>query len=214
MTKLYERGFPCFSLATANTVTVTATNSIGTSVASTASSSVTPVTTPAVGDFYQGGVVFYIFESTDTGYVAGETHGLIAAVQDQSSGILWHNGNLVETSASATAIGTGADNTTTIISVQGATETSYAAGLARAYNGGGYTDWFLPSKDELSEMQTNKATINTTASQNSGSDFSTNFYWSSTEHNDQYAWEMSIISGSAAYYEKASYNGVRAVRAF
>ena len=32
MTKLYERGFPCFSLATANTVTVTATNNNSTPV--------------------------------------------------------------------------------------------------------------------------------------------------------------------------------------
>ena len=170
--------------------------------------------TPAVGDFYQGGVVFYLFEDGDTGYVGGETHGLIAAVQDQSSGILWHNGNLVETSASATAIGTGAANTNAIIAVQGATEIDYAAGLARDYNGGGYTDWFLPSKEELSEMQTNKATINTTASENSGSDFGVRFYWSSTEENNQYAWEMSIDSGSVVWYDKGSSNGVRAVRAF
>jgi len=170
--------------------------------------------TPAVGDFYQGGVVFYLFEDGDTGYVGGETHGLIAAVQDQSSGIRWHNGNLVETSASATAIGTGAANTNAIIAVQGATEIDYAAGLARAYNGGGYTDWFLPSKEELSEMQTNKATINTTASENSGSDFGVRFYWSSTEENNQYAWEMSIDSGSVVWYDKGSSNGVRAVRAF
>ena len=34
----------------------------------------------SVGDFLQGGVVFYIFVDGDTGYVAGETHGLIAAV--------------------------------------------------------------------------------------------------------------------------------------
>jgi hypothetical protein len=45
-----------------------------------------------VGDLYQGGVVFYILEEGDTDYVAGETHGLIAAVADQSSGIRWFNG--------------------------------------------------------------------------------------------------------------------------
>ena len=34
-----------------------------------------------VGDFYGGGVVFYIFESGDTGYVEGETHGLVCAIR-------------------------------------------------------------------------------------------------------------------------------------
>ena len=110
----------------------------------------------SVGDFLQGGVVFYIFVDGDTGYVAGETHGLIAAVQDQSSGIRWYNGINVTTGATGTAIGTGSANTDAIINVQGPTETSYAAGLARAYTGGGHIDWFLPSKDELNKMYLNK----------------------------------------------------------
>ena len=69
------------------------------------------------GDFYGGGVVFYIFVDGDTGYVLGETHGLIAAVEDQSSAQRWYNGSYVTTGATATAIGTGAASTTTIIAV-------------------------------------------------------------------------------------------------
>ena len=111
---------------------------------------------PVIGDSYQGGVVFYIFEDGETGYIAGETHGLIAAVADQSSIIRWYNGSYVTTGATGTAIGTGSANTDAIILAQGATETSYAAGLARAYTGGGYTDWFLPSKDELNLMYLKK----------------------------------------------------------
>ena len=167
-----------------------------------------------VGDFYGGGVVFYIFESGDTGYIAGETHGLIAAVEDQSSGIQWYNGSYVTTGATGTAVGTGADNTTTIISVQGATETSYAAGLARAYTGGGYTDWFLPSKDELNKMYTNRATINTTAAANSGSDFANNYYWSSSEIDNYFAWFQNFNDGAQSYFNKDPTYDVRAVRAF
>ena len=203
--------------ATAYTFTVTATNAIGTSLASAASNSVIPAS-EQVGDFYGGGVVFYIFESGDTGYIAGETHGLIAAVEDQANNILsyirWYNGQNITTGATGTAVGTGADNTTTIISVQGATETSYAAGLARAYTGGGYTDWFLPSKDELNKMYTNRATINTTAASNSGSDFSNWYYWSSTENDGGNAWAQHFLSGYQYGVNKYSTRNVRAVRAF
>ena len=42
-----------------------------------------------VGDFYGGGVVFYLFEEDEASYVVGETHGLITTVEDQSSAIRW-----------------------------------------------------------------------------------------------------------------------------
>ena len=167
-----------------------------------------------VGDFYGGGVVFYIFGSGDTGYIAGETHGLIAAVQDQSSGIRWYNGSIATTGATATTIGTGSANTDAIIASQGATEASYAAGLARAYSGGGYDDWFLPSKDELAQIHTNKATINTTASANGGSNFANAYYWSSTEGDINNAWVQKISFGYQDYFNKGYTGNVRAVRAF
>ena len=199
--------------STAYTFTVTATNAIGTSLASAASNSVIPAP-QQVGDFYQGGVVFYIFESGDTGYIAGETHGLIAAVADQSSGIRWYNGSNTTTGASATTIGTGSANTDAIIAAQGATETSYAAGLARAYSGGGYTDWFLPSKDELNKMYLNRATINTTAASNGGSNFANADYWSSTEVGTHFAWVKYFASVGQSIFYKDYPSYVRAVRAF
>ena len=171
----------------------------------------------SIGDFYQGGVVFHIFVDGETGYVAGEIHGLIAAVQDQSNGIRWYNGSFSATGATGTAIGTGSTNTTSIITEQGATATSYAAGLARAYEGGGYTDWFLPSKDELSQMYLKKTDINTTALANNGSNFSNLFYWSSTEISLSYAWVLGFANDNGNFYQiYKSYDtyDVRAVRAF
>ncbi len=201
------------TIGTAYTFTVTATNDIGTSLASAASNSITP-RQAQVGDFYQGGVVFYILQSGDTGYIAGETHGLIAAVQDQSFVIRWDNGSYVTTEATGTAIGTGSANTTAIISAQGPPVTSYAAGLAGAYTGGGYTDWFLPSKDELNKMYLNRSTINTTAAANSGSDFTNDVYWSSTEYSSSNAWGQYIYLGTQGTTNKNYPGRVRAVRAF
>ena len=197
---------------TGYTFTVTATNTIGTSAASAASSSVVPVSPLQVGDFYQGGVVFHLFVSGETGYVSGETHGLIAAVEDQSSGIQWNNGSSVTTGATATAIGTGSANTDAIIFAQGATETPYAAGLARAYTGGEYTDWFLPSKDELNQIYINKSTLEAVSGFNA---FTTSFYWSSTETDTSFAWRQYFYNGAQDGDNKANTtHSVRAVRAF
>ena len=201
--------------STGYTFTVTATNTIGTSAASAASSSVVPDPLQ-VGDFYQGGVVFHLFEPGETGYVLGETHGLIAAVADQSSGIQWYNGAYV-TTGTGYGVGTGSANTDAIIALQGAPATNYAAGLARAYNGGGYTDWFLPSKDELNKMYQNKSTINSTATANGGSNFSDTQdgeYWSSTEYSSTLAWWNDFFFNVLGIKEKYFTYYVRAVRAF
>ena len=159
-----------------------------------------------VGDFRGGGVVFWVDPSDNR-------HGLIAAIEDHRSGIRWYNGSYTTTGATATTIGTGSANTDAIISAQGATETSYAAGVARAYTGGGFTDWFLPSKDELIQMYTNKATINTTASANGGSDFF-GIYWSSTEIVVNFAWFQDFNDGGQGISRKVNTHFVRAVRAF
>ena len=142
---------------------------------------------------------------------------MIAAVQDQSSGIQWYNDSYVTTGATGTAIGTGSANTDAIISVQGPTETSYAAGLARAYTGGGYTDWFLPSRNEAYQMFINKALINNTAAANSGSDLTEDAeYWSSSEKNNNVtlAYWFEISNGSSGVTSKGTTYNVRAVRAF
>jgi hypothetical protein len=163
-----------------------------------------------IGDFREGGVVFWV-DPTDN------THGLVCAQSDQTPGIQWHNGSNVTTGATGAAIGTGSANTIAIISAQGATETDYAAGLARAYTGGGFTDWFLPSKDELNQMYINKAAINATATANGGVNFTGNFYWSSTENdtNNFSAWAQYFTNGyQYADGKNITVNNMRAVRAF
>ena len=132
-----------------------------------------------VGDTYKGGIIFYIFQSGDIGYVVGETDGLIAAVEDHSSAIQWYNGSNVTIGATASAIGTGSGNTDAIIAAQGDTKTDYTAGVARAYTGGGYPDWFLPSIDELSLMYDNIGQGNSLSLGNVGG-FVDGVYWSST----------------------------------
>jgi hypothetical protein len=136
-----------------------------------------------VGDEYGGGKVFYIFGPSDNGYIKGQTHGLIAATEDQTTdaGVKWFPGKFY--GATGTYIGLGLPNTLGIITsaiVLGTTNmSSFAAGLANSYRGGGYIDWFLPSRDELNLLYQAKDDIG---------GFATNqtpgvspAYWSSTQ---------------------------------
>ena len=164
-----------------------------------------------IGQKYQGGIIAYFLVSGDPGFDANIKHGLIAATEDQSTGIRWYNGTNTTTGATKTAIGSGLSNTNTIITSQGEPKTSYAAGLARAYTGGGYTDWYLPSKDELNVLYLNRIAIG---------GFTVNKYWSSTEVLDNfsvYAWIQGFANGMNGLEGSGPKNFlyyVRAVRAF
>ena len=86
------------------------------------------------------------------------------------------------TGADGEAIGTGYQNTLNIIS-QGNT-TNTAASVCRAYSNNGFTDWFLPSKNELIEIGKNYKII-------TGLDIGAN-YWSSTEKTSDSAWRIKM----------------------
>ncbi len=171
------------------------------------------VTTYSVGDFAQGGVVFYVDETGQ--------HGLACAIEDLDggNGLQWYNGSYTTTSAVGDGIYAGEMNTLLIIANQGATLTNYAAGLCANYsvtqNGVTYGDWYLPSIKELELMYQRETTISATATSNGGSYFIPWDYWSSTEKsNNTYAWAVFFVGGDKYGLGKNGPAGVRAVRAF
>ena len=150
------------------------------------------------------GIVFYI---TD-----GGLHGLEVAQSDQSAS--WIEGGSTQGTANGntgTAIGTGLANSNAIIAQTG--HTGSAAQVCRNYNGGGLTDWFLPSKDELNAIWDNL--VNNGTGSNSGvGGFTDGVYWSSSEYDSLDAWNQGFYHGVQGHNYKGNYVWVRAVRAF
>ena len=154
----------------------------------------------AIGETYQGGIVFYL---------DGNGGGLIAAPSDQSSATWGCDGQSI--GGTSSAVGTGAANTTAIVS--GCSETAIAARICADLTLGEYDDWFLPSKDELNLMYDNIGQGNVLELGNVGN-FSNTYYWSSTEDASNNAWEHDFLYGYQGNLSKTFTFNVRAVRAF
>jgi hypothetical protein len=104
-------------------------------------------------------------------------HGLIAASVDQSKGIQWQSAAKVCTDYSVTM-----DNVT-------------------------YSDWYLPSKDELNLIYKNLKLKGLGG-------FAAGDYWSATEGSNINAWSQSFENGSQNLSTRGGTRGVRAIRAF
>ncbi|HPS58668.1 MAG TPA: hypothetical protein PK514_11240 [Spirochaetota bacterium] len=145
-----------------------------------------------------GGWIFYDKGNTSDGW-----RYLEAASEDQSAGSKWGCKGQ-STGARGTAIGTGKANTAAIIKSCG--EERIAAKVAADYRGGGKSDWFLPSKDELNMMYENL--------HKTGVGGFADYYWSSSEDDDLGAQGQLFSNGYQ--YTNYYYNAdrVRAVRAF
>lgn len=158
----------------------------------------------AIGDFYEGGIIFYL---------DGNGGGLVCAVNDQIDGTRteWGCRGTLINGADGTTIGTGAQNTTDIEA--GCSTTGTAADICANLDLNGYIDWYLPSRDELNEMYTNRIALNAAAVNNGGNEFIF-YYWSSSESSTNYAWRRNFDDGTQNGCAKQLPNRVRAVRAF
>lgn len=158
----------------------------------------------SIGDIYEGGIVFYI----DTTFC----HGLVASLEDiPFLPFQWGCAGTLLPGAMGEEIGTGFQNTMDIIG--NCISPDIPAAACANYNFGGYSDWFLPSKDELNEMLTHIGNLGyPTVSLNISLN---NYYWSSTQQTADWVWVQQV--GSYGQYNDDKIEDsfrVRAIRAF
>jgi hypothetical protein len=153
----------------------------------------------AIGDDYRGGKIFYILQPGDPGYVAGKTHGLIVAPDDESGTIQWKTA-ATDTAGTSTAIGTGYANTYTYMTAVG--HPAAEAVINASY--GGYHDWYLPSRDELNKLYENRAAIGGLAGN----------HWSSSQQSAANAFYQDLTGGAQSDGSKTGDLAVLAVRSF
>jgi hypothetical protein len=153
----------------------------------------------AIGDTYAGGIIFFLDGSG--------CHGLVAKATDESGTYQWSSTSF-NTWAFASGIYGGAQNTKkSIARAVFSGSTCPAASVCDNLTSGGYTDWYLPSKDELDMMYVNLHMQGLGGFGGSG-------HWSSTEGDNGNAWNQVFNPGFQVTNFKDVNAYVRAVRAF
>ncbi|MDA8535703.1 DUF1566 domain-containing protein, partial [Flavobacteriales bacterium] len=197
----------CYAMAHILGDTITACDSIlintnlitnGTYVWS--SSNISNPSVLSIGQYYQGGIVSYID--------INGSNSLISAPFDQANTNTanpWGCDGSVISGADSTAIGTGNQNTIDIMN--GCLTQGIAARICGDLVLNNYSDWHLPSKDELNQLYINRLLIGGFSGNNNSN------YWTSTEQNGNQAWSQEFFNGNQSGSNKnSSAFYVRAVR--
>lgn len=166
-----------------------------------------------IGKLLGGGIVVAEWNE------GGVQKALIASLTNLSSGLQWtvpaQQTNAIGAAAQSSSDGLG--NTNAIIAQAGVLDATYAAGAARLHNGGGYSDWYLPSNWELVLCYNSAAIVNKILGDINGFIYNSLllFYSSSTEFTPggMNSWIMNFGQGGyIASAAKTYFNYVRAVR--
>jgi len=171
-----------------------------------------PVTVPVtalqtnIGKLLGGGIVVAEWDEN------GVKKALIASLTDL--GLLpWSPVINVLIGPTAQSWSDGLGNTNAIIAQTGvAATTAYAAGIAKLYLGGGFTDWYLPAAWELNMCYNSATVVNRILGAN-GFQTNTYNYWSSTEMSNSNAWRVTFREGTGISSFKSSGGGITSVRA-
>jgi len=131
----------------------------------------------------------------------------------------WNNGNMSNnTTTSQTSNTTGEANTNNLITLDsdsgtGGTQPHQAAQYCADLTAGGHSDWYLPARNELNVLYTNRVAIG--GFELAGGEYgppAPSWYWSSTETSFDNIWLQRFEDGSTATWNKYHGKSVRCVR--
>ena len=164
------------------------------------------------GKSYQSGIIFFYDTLLQRGMVMSE-QDLHYAYDQKATKIFWNCVGQV-TGATATEIWSGEKNTQIIVGAQCKLYEAEVkkwllgpADLCTNYEVGGFTDWYLPSRDELNLVYLHLIKPGRYK-------LPQTLYWTSSEKNENFAWIQYMPDGGQAYYIKYYNHYVRAVHNF
>ena len=220
---------PCAPSATTTVPSATTTVAPTTTTTTTTTTTLAPLVYQVGDPGPSGGIIFYKNLNRPVGLqyfevaCAGWSDGTCGGSDLTDPQLLWGCDGTLITGADGTAIGTGEQNTDDIVT--GCPTLLIAARLANDLTLGLQTDWFLPSQFELNALckWAHVDTVNVICNADgAGSswpltygDFSTNYYWSSSELSSTIANSQGLNDGyQSPFYTKTNLAYVRPVRAF
>ena len=149
-----------------------------------------------VGEYYGGGIVFYVDEEGK--------HGLITNTIDKSTRKQQKSEADILTNPAGDGITTGEFNTYRINAMKG--EGANDAQVVEDYQDASLSDWYLPTRYDLIKLYQNRAVIG------GYSDFAKG--WKSTESSSINEWFRSFVTGSEFRNGKDDEVYVRVIREF
>ena len=159
-------------------------------------------TTALIGDFREGGIVIWV---DDTGQ-----HGLVCDLTDYAA--IWGCNGTEIVGADSLTVGSGLQNTEDILAI--CQTAGIAARVANNLVAQEYSDWYLPSKEELKYIWLNSFIISERSIALGGGRLDA-YYWTSSEYDADHAWCWDLKFGADDHsYSKETPARVRAIRTF
>lgn len=152
-----------------------------------------------IGEYYQGG--YYIGDIEIPDGVDEGTYAIIMGGKDTEASLQWKTSGNATSGTSSTV--DGAANTLAMMAA--GPELHPAGEYCSTLEHEGFSDFYMPSKDEFYLAYTNRSVLG--GLQLAGDD-----YWTSTEFSANYGWHFQPVSGYQDNYYKTSSYRVRPVR--